>query len=387
MLAVLRLIRKESPASLAISRSETTTMKIPKLPFLLFVALCITLYVSYLRWTPNTQTERSLPNLKSAYGSGRESAANEIFYGLMFDAGSTGTRVHVYKFSQTSSGAPHLEHELFKAIKPGLSEYADEPEKCAAGIKELLDIAIEEIPEHLRRSTPLVLKATAGLRLLPEEKALKLLDTVKNIFQSSPFLVGKERIFAWITVNFLTGSLTNPSAKLAGMLDLGGGSTQITFYPYEKGKHRVTKRRAALSNQMFTLDTSDMQTRLWENGRRDLLCARAASRGHFPEAPCSRALHLRTRGPRKMAAPTDERDDSADRALCLHATFTGAPAGYITNFVLFNRTFHLYSHSQGHAPLPIGGACHCAPAIGFSSGITEDINIATMNGNRISDHN
>ncbi|KAG8583745.1 hypothetical protein GDO81_008528 [Engystomops pustulosus] len=45
------------------------------------------------------------------------------------------------------------------------------------------------------------------------------------------------------------------------MLDLGGGSTQITFYPYEK------------------------------------------------------------------------------------TTFTGAPAGYITNFQLFNRTFHLYSHS------------------------------------------
>ncbi|XP_069810903.1 ectonucleoside triphosphate diphosphohydrolase 6 isoform X2 [Dendropsophus ebraccatus] len=253
------------------SSSESTTMKISKLPLLLFVAFCITLYVSYLRWSPGTQIEKSGPNLKSVYGSERVSAANEVFYGIMFDAGSTGTRVHVYKFSQTSSGAPHLEHELFKAIKPGLSEYADEPHKCTAGIQELLDIAIQEIPEDLRRSTPLVLKATAGLRLLPEDKAQKLLDTVKNIFQSSPFLVGKESvsimdgtdegIFAWITVNFLTGSLTNPSAKLAGMLDLGGGSTQITFYPYEK------------------------------------------------------------------------------------TTFPSAPAGYITNFQLFNRTFHLYSHS------------------------------------------
>ncbi|XP_040285587.1 ectonucleoside triphosphate diphosphohydrolase 6 [Bufo bufo] len=249
------------------SSSETTTMKIPKLPFLLLLALCITLYLSYLRWNPSVQIEKPESDLKNAPGAVRR----EILYGIMFDAGSTGTRVHVYKFSQSSSGAPHLEHELFKAIKPGLSEYADQPEKCTAGIKELLDIAIKEIPEHLCRSTPLVLKATAGLRLLPEEKAQKLLDTVKNIFLSSPFLVGKESvsimdgtdegIFAWITVNFLTGSLTNPSAKLAGMLDLGGGSTQITFYPYEK------------------------------------------------------------------------------------STFTGAPPGYITNFQLFNRTFHLYSHS------------------------------------------
>ncbi|XP_075720601.1 ectonucleoside triphosphate diphosphohydrolase 6 [Rhinoderma darwinii] len=244
--------------------SETTTMKISKFQLLLFVALCVTLYISYLRWTPSTHT--SVPDLEDAYG-----ISNEIFYGIMFDAGSTGTRVHVYKFSQTSSGEPHLEHELFKAIKPGLSAYADEPDKCAAGIKDLLHIAIEEIPERLRRSTPLVLKATAGLRLLPEEKAQKLLGTVTNIFQSSPFLVGKESvsimdgtdegIFAWITVNFLTGGLTNASAKLAGMLDLGGGSTQITFYPYER------------------------------------------------------------------------------------TTFTTAPPGFITNFQLFNRTFHLYSHS------------------------------------------
>ncbi|XP_056423554.1 ectonucleoside triphosphate diphosphohydrolase 6 [Hyla sarda] len=251
--------------------SESTTMKISKIPFLLFVAFCVMLYVSYLRWNPNTEVEKSLPNLKTADGSGRIAGANENFYGIMFDAGSTGTRVHVYKFSQTSSGAPRLEHELFKAIKPGLSAYADEPHKCSAGIQELLDIAIEEIPEHLRSSTPLILKATAGLRLLPEEKAQRLLDTIKDIFQSSPFLVGKESvsimdgtdegIFAWITVNFLTGNLTKTSAKLAGMLDLGGGSTQITFYPYEK------------------------------------------------------------------------------------TTFTSAPAGYITNFQLFNRTFHLYSHS------------------------------------------
>ncbi|KAG9484214.1 ectonucleoside triphosphate diphosphohydrolase 6 [Eleutherodactylus coqui] len=249
---------------------EMPTMKIPKLPSLLFVAFCITLYVSYLRWSPSTQIEKSATDLKNA-GSGMISVPDDVFYGIMFDAGSTGTRVHVYKFSQTSSGTPHLEHELFKAIKPGLSTYADEPDKCAAGIKELLSIAIQEIPERLRSSTPLVLKATAGLRLLPEEKAQKLLDTVKNIFQSSPFLVGKESvsimdgtdegIFAWITVNFLTGSLTDPSAKSAGMLDLGGGSTQITFYPYEE------------------------------------------------------------------------------------ATFTGVPPGYITNFQLFNRTFHLYSHS------------------------------------------
>ncbi|RXM28547.1 Ectonucleoside triphosphate diphosphohydrolase 6 [Acipenser ruthenus] len=106
----------------------------------------------------------------------------------MFDAGSTGTRVHVFKFKKTPNGAPKLAHETFKAIKPGLSPYADDPEKCTAGIQELLNVAKENVPCDLWKSTPLVLKATAGLRLLPGQKAKQLLDKVKDIFQSSPFL-------------------------------------------------------------------------------------------------------------------------------------------------------------------------------------------------------
>ncbi|CAJ0946261.1 unnamed protein product [Ranitomeya imitator] len=47
------------------------------------------------------------------------------------------------------------------------------------------------------------------------------------------------------------------------------------------------------------------------------ICARAASRGHFPEAPGSRRLHLRTRGLRKMAAPTEKPLNSGERALFL----------------------------------------------------------------------
>ncbi|MGH0149420.1 UNVERIFIED_CONTAM: hypothetical protein FKN15_015693 [Acipenser sinensis] len=60
--------------------------------------------------------------------------------------------------------------------------------RCTAGIQELLNVAKENVPCDLWKSTPLVLKATAGLRLLPGEKAKQLLDKVKDIFQASPFL-------------------------------------------------------------------------------------------------------------------------------------------------------------------------------------------------------
>lgn len=50
------------------------------------------------------------------------------------------------------------------------------------GIKELLEVAKKEVPMELWKFTPLVLKATAGLRLLPGEKAQKLLEKVSVVF-------------------------------------------------------------------------------------------------------------------------------------------------------------------------------------------------------------
>ncbi|MEQ2166084.1 hypothetical protein GOODEAATRI_023997 [Goodea atripinnis] len=70
------------------------------------------------------------------------SNGDRIWYGIMFDAGSTGTR-------------------------------------CSVGIMELLDVAKSSVPPSMWTRTPVVLKATAGLRLLPGEKADQLLDKVR----------------------------------------------------------------------------------------------------------------------------------------------------------------------------------------------------------------
>lgn len=44
---------------------------------------------------------------------------------------------------------------------------------------ELLKVAKDKVPDTLWSSTPLMLRATAGLRLLPGEKANILLDKVR----------------------------------------------------------------------------------------------------------------------------------------------------------------------------------------------------------------
>lgn len=52
--------------------------------------------------------------------------------------------------------------------------------QCTARIMELLEVAKSSIPSSLWNITPVVLKATAGLRLLPGEKANHLLDRVRH---------------------------------------------------------------------------------------------------------------------------------------------------------------------------------------------------------------
>lgn len=75
--------------------------------------------------------------------------------------------------------------------------------------------------------------------MLDQNKADNLLNSVREMFEHSGFLVDNndveimdgtdEGIFSWFTVNFLLGRLNSGSTVAA--LDLGGGSTQVTFAP------------------------------------------------------------------------------------------------------------------------------------------------------------
>ncbi|KAF1375342.1 hypothetical protein PFLUV_G00218820 [Perca fluviatilis] len=232
-------------------------MKRPKLATVFIFVGCLLAYLMFVKRHYATQPE--------AYGlppRHRTATPGPSFqYGIMFDAGSTGTRIHIFKFQLENQEAPKLAHETFRAIKPGLSAYADEPQKCTAGILELLEVAKSSIPLSSWNATPVVLKATAGLRLLPGDKAKHLLDTVRALFVESPFLSRDdsvsimdgtdEGISAWITVNFLTGDLHSSDSPTVGMLDLGGGSTQITFSPQDEKTIQTSPIDYIRSFQMF----------------------------------------------------------------------------------------------------------------------------------------
>ncbi|XP_068623622.1 nucleoside diphosphate phosphatase ENTPD5 isoform X2 [Battus philenor] len=169
-------------------------------------------------------------------------------YAVIIDAGSSGSRVLAYKFRVpfTVFGQPNLDlvEEFFEQSKPGLSSYADDPEKGADTIVQLIKKAEFLTPVEKRRSTPLIVRATAGLRLLPKDKAQQLLQHVSKAVAKLGYDIGPnsvqimdgadEGIFIWYTVNLLHNLM---DGETMAALDLGGGSTQITYQLSDSEAH------------------------------------------------------------------------------------------------------------------------------------------------------
>jgi len=183
-------------------------------------------------------------------------------YAVVLDAGSTGSRVLAFSFYHNPvTGNLVLQDELWHEIKPGLSSFASSPSSGADTITELLALALERVPQEKRSSVPVTLKATAGLRLLPEEQSTALIAAVQERLEKSGFDnrgVGilselDEGVFGWVTVNYLLDQLHNPTKSYVA-LDLGGGSTQITFLP--KYEETLKEAPASFLHEITVLGTT-----------------------------------------------------------------------------------------------------------------------------------
>jgi guanosine-diphosphatase len=168
-----------------------------------------------------------------------------VQYALMIDAGSTGSRIHIYKFHNCGP-SPTYEYETFVQKQPGLSAYAGRPDDAAQSLDSLLAAAMRVVPEALRRCAPVAVKATAGLRLLGAEQSAEILEAVRRWLSTAyPFPLASqdpvvimdgrdEGVYAWVTTNYLMDTIRADSPRTAvpyAVLDLGGASTQIVFEP------------------------------------------------------------------------------------------------------------------------------------------------------------
>lgn len=118
---------------------------------------------------------------------------SEKQYGAIIDAGSTGSRILAFEFHKAYlDGRLVLDNELFKELKPGLSSLT--PEKGADQIQQLLKEAKQFIPEKYWESTPISLKATAGLRILGATKSEEILQAVREVLADSKFLTNEHSV-------------------------------------------------------------------------------------------------------------------------------------------------------------------------------------------------
>uniref|UniRef100_A0A3B5MR97 Ectonucleoside triphosphate diphosphohydrolase 4 n=2 Tax=Xiphophorus couchianus TaxID=32473 RepID=A0A3B5MR97_9TELE len=147
-------------------------------------------------------------------------------------------------------------------IKPGIAELAKTPEKASDYIDPLLSFAAQHIPKHKHQETPLYILCTAGMRILPESQQEAILEDLRTdipvhfnfLFSDSHVEVisGKqEGVYAWIGINFVLGRFNHVDndgeavvevnvpgtdhqealmrKRTAGVLDMGGVSTQIAY--------------------------------------------------------------------------------------------------------------------------------------------------------------
>ncbi|KAJ2445311.1 Golgi apyrase [Coemansia sp. RSA 2440] len=177
-------------------------------------------------------------------------------YGVVIDAGSSGSRLMIYSWDSSPTTSLNgsakwqlplveraSEHWTHKT-SPGISSFADRPHRVGIEhIKPLLDFAQEHIPKQQIAHTPVVLLATAGMRLLPRAHQLQILDTacsyaranydfmLRDCQDSFQVVSGEvEGLFGWIAVNYLLGDGFS-SNSTHGFLDMGGASAQIAFAP------------------------------------------------------------------------------------------------------------------------------------------------------------
>lgn len=216
-------------------------------------------------------------------------------WGVILDAGSSGTRLHIYRWKDPEKALksaseeelrslPKLmtEKKWTKKIRPGVSTFADKvPDVGPEYLQDLIDHALKIIPEDKVRDTPIFLMATAGMRLLPQVQQTALTSEICSYLrQNTQFslpdcglhiqvIKGEtEGLYGWIASNYLLGGFDHPDRHqhgkghhTYGFLDMGGASAQIAFAPNatEAEKHADDLKLLRLR----TLDGSPAEHRVF----------------------------------------------------------------------------------------------------------------------------
>ncbi len=166
--------------------------------FILFSFLLVSMYIiSFARQL----------QFSPAGGGGGEHISKKG-YGIIIDAGSSGSRIHVFEYAPggliPAVDLVGLESLSLKKT-PGLSSFADNPDIAGESLKDLLKFAKQKVPNKEWSKTRVYLMATAGMRRLNDNVREAVLASCREVLQASNFLFYDK----WASV--ISGLLPSPS--------------------------------------------------------------------------------------------------------------------------------------------------------------------------------
>ncbi|MDM8521371.1 hypothetical protein QUF64_15095 [Anaerolineales bacterium HSG6] len=163
-------------------------------------------------------------------------------YTVIVDAGSSGNRVHLFKWQESNGRISEIETVEFKSKAENsvpLSGFGNRPE-CASVAYKGLNSLLEEVENKGGKAVEVYILATAGMRGLSDDEQKKIYTALceyLNPWVSETCLetnirtiTGNEEAgFAWLSIN--RDAIINNEGRqnTQNILELGGASMQIAF--------------------------------------------------------------------------------------------------------------------------------------------------------------
>ncbi|MGL5742340.1 MAG: multidrug DMT transporter permease [Legionella sp.] len=154
----------------------------------------------------------------------------------VIDAGSTGSRLHIFRYDLDETKTPtHINEIWSKKVQPGFATI----DANQATVDAYLTILFSGAPAE---KMPVHFYATAGMRLVPQIKQKVYYQAVQNWFnQQSTWQLADaktitgndEALYDWLAVNYHLGTLNSSANEPVGVMDIGGASVQVVF-PLQK---------------------------------------------------------------------------------------------------------------------------------------------------------